>query len=344
MAPRLNAFGYSFYRAGFRLPGPNKPLTLGNSTDLLTDVTAARVNPGHSDTLTDDRLKARFIGTLTQQVTLHIGYNFSLSPAATSGLDEIWLQVNSAAKGTFWSFRVGQVPILDGYNLLGNRNISLTDPQLLGPFGALSGSFGNLNLSDLGRGFQAGYTSGRLSTRVSLLSGIKAEGDVNNQPSFHDYLLQTEYFLDKEGSAVQAFTYVGQTSLDAAGYTNNFQRSGLLGGWAHTLKRGKGGIPAILLELNGGLIWGEDQTSAAGDRQNSLGTALEVALYLHSRTALFARYDGVRFGSASGTPTADALTAGIAHRFSRFFKAELELREQRAPYNASILVGFGLYL
>ncbi len=344
MVPRLNAFGYSFYRAGFRLPGPNKPLTLGSTTDLLTDVTAAHSNPGHSDTITDDRLKARFIGTLTQNVTLHTGYNFSLSPAATSGFDEIWVQVNSAAKGTFWSFRAGQMPVLDGYNLLGNRNISLTDPQLLGPFGALSGDFGNLNLSDLGRGFQAGYTSGHLSARVSLLSGIKAAGEVNNALAFHDYLLQTEYFLDKEGSVVQAFTYVGKTPLDAVGYTNHFQRSGLFGTWARPLKHGRSGIPAMLLELNGGLLWGEDQTSAAGDRQNSFGAVLETALILHSRTALFLRYDGVRFGSASGAPTTEALTAGFAHRFTRYFKAELELREQRAPYNASILGGFSFYL
>ena len=344
MMPRLNTFGYRFYRAGFRLLGANKPLTVVNSTDLLSDATAAHANPGHSDTLTDDTIKAKFIGTLTQNVTLNAGYNVSLRPTVTSGFDELWLQYNSAAKGTFWSFRVGQTQALNGYNLLGNRNISLTDPQLLGAFGALSGDFGNLNLSGLERGFQVGYTSGRLSTRVSLLSGIQAAGDVNNALSFHDYLLQTEYFLGKEGSVVQAFAYVGKTPLDSAGYTNNFQRSGLFGTWGHTLKGGKSGIPAMLLELNAGLIWGEDQVSAAGERQNSLGTVLEASLYLHNRTAFFARYDGVRLGSASGTPTTDALTAGIVHRFSRVFKAELELREQRAPYNASILAGFGIYL
>ena len=103
MIPRLNPFGYAFYRSGFRLPGPNKPLTLSNSTDLLSDVTLGHVNPGHSNTITDDEVKARFIGTLSQSVTLHIGYNFSLRPGVTSGFDELWMQYNTAAKGTFWS-------------------------------------------------------------------------------------------------------------------------------------------------------------------------------------------------------------------------------------------------
>lgn len=341
MIPRLNTFGYAFYRAGFRLPGPNKPLTLSNSTDILTDVTAGHVNPGHSDTITDDKVSARFIGTLGQSVTLQVVYSSSLRSSATSGFDELWVQYNTAAKGTFWSLRVGQLPILDGYNLLGNRNISLTDPQLLGSFGALGGDFGNLNLSDVEHGLQLGYTSGRFSTRFSLLYGIKATGEADNEPGFNDYLLQTEYFLDKDGSAIQAFYYIGKTPLASAGFTNNLQRGGLFGTWGHTLKSGKGGIPALRFELNGGFTWGADQAAAAGSRQNSVGTVLEADLYLHNRTALFARYDGVHLGSAAGIPTSDAVTAGITHRFTKFLKAELELREQRAPYNASLLGGLG---
>ncbi len=341
MIPRLNTYGYAFYRAGFRLAGPNKPLTLSNSTDLLSDVTVGHVNPGHSDTITDDNIRAKFIGTLSPSVTLHIGYNFGLRSGVSSGFDELWVQYNSAPKGTMWSVRIGQIPVLDGYNLLGNRNISLTDPQLLGPFGALSGDFGNLSLSDVERGLQAGYTSGRFSTRFSLLYGVKASGDLNNEPDIHNYLLQTEYFLDKDGSAIQAFYAIGKTSLADAGFTNNLQRAGIFGTWGHTLKAGKGGVPALRFELNGGATWGEDQTAAAGTRQNSVGTVLEADLYLHNRTAFFARYDGVRLGNAAGIPTSDAVTAGITHRFTRFLKAELEFREQRGPYNASILGGLG---
>jgi len=343
MVPRLNPFGYAFYRAGFRLPGPNKPMTLSNSADILTDITAAHTNPGHSDTITDDTADLRFSGTLSTNVTVNAIYEASLRKGVSSNIDELWAQYNSAAKGTFWSFRVGQMPVMDGYNLLGTHNISLTDPQLMGPFGALSGDNGNLSLGDLERGFQVGYTSGRFNTRFSLLYGIDAAGDANNEPRFNDYLLQAEYFLDKDGSAIQAFGYLGRTPIDGAGFANNFQRGGIFGTWGHTLKAGKSGVPAMRLELNGGFIWGEDQISEAGDRQDSLGTVLEADLYLHNRTAIFARYDGVRLGNAAGTPTTDAGTVGIAHRFTKFFKAELELREQRAPYNSTILGGLGLY-
>ncbi|MCW3095692.1 MAG: hypothetical protein JWL77_1310 [Chthonomonadaceae bacterium] len=343
MVPKLNPFGYAFYRAGFRITGPNKPMTLSNSADILIDATAAHVNPGHSDTITNDFAALRFSGTLSSEVTANVIYEASTRRGVSSDFDEVWAQYNTAAKGTFWSFRVGQMPVLDGYNLMGTHSVSLTDPQFTGPFGALSGDNGNLSLTGLERGLQAGYTSGKFFTRFSLLYGVDAAGDPNNEPRFNDYLLQAEYLLDKDGSAIQAFGYVGRTPIDGSGFADNLQRGGIFGTWGHTLKPGTHGIPAMRMELSGGLIWGEDQVSAAGDRQDSVGTVIEADLYLHNRTALFARYDGVRLGNAAGTSTTDAGTVGISHRFTKFFKAELELREQRAPYNASILGGFGFY-
>lgn len=344
MVPRLNPYGYAFYRAGFRLPGPNKPMTLANSVSLMSDVVAMHTEPDRSDTLTDESVKAAFVGTLNKNITLHAAYLFSLRSTTTSGFDEIWMQYNTAAKGTFWSVRVGQLPVLDGYNLLGNREFSLTDPQALGAFGPLSG---NLNLSDVERGFEFGYTSGPLSVRLSWLNGINEDGEgAVSLPGnrFHDYLLQSDYLIGKEGSMIGAFVYLGKTPLSSAGYTNSFQRAGLVGTWAKILRPGKLGIPAMLFELNGGVLWGEDQTSAEGLRQNSLGGILEADLYLHNRTAFFLRYDGARSPTTSGTPTSDAFTAGVAHQFTRNFKAELEYRNQRAPYGATAIAGFSFSL
>ena len=100
----------------------------------------------------------------------------------------------------------------------------------------------------------------------------------------------------------------------------------------------------MLLELNGAVILGEDQTSAAGDRQNSVGTILEGALYLHNRTAFFLRYDGTLSPTVGGTPTSDAVTLGAAHRFTRNFRAELEYRNQRAPFGSTVILGISLFL
>ncbi len=344
MIPRLNNFGYAFYRAGFRLPGPNKPLTLANSTDVLTYFNGAHTNPGHSDSVTDDTADVKFSGTLSTNISANVEYDLSVRRGVNSSLSEVWAQYNSAAKGTYWSLRVGQLLVLDGYNLLGDRNLSITDPQLLDAFGALGGNNGNLSLNGLERGIEVGYNSGRFNTRFSLLYGVDATGDPNNEPRFNDYLMQAEYFLDQDGSAIQVFAYVGRTPIDGSGFADNLQRGGIFATWGHTLKAGDAGVPKVRIELNGGLLWGEDQVSAGtGRRQDSVGTVFEATLYLRNRTGIFARYDGVRLGNAGGTPTTDAGTVGISHRFTRFMTGQLELREQRAPYNATILGTVGLY-
>lgn len=344
MIPRLNPFGYAFYRAGFRLPGPNKPLTLANSTTLISDVVLGHAEPGSTDTLTDDKLKLGFVGTLSRQVTLRASYLSSLRDTVRSGFGQLWLQYNSAPTGSFWSVRVGQMPILDGYNLLGNREISLTDPQGLRHFGPLASS---LNLGDLERGIQVARTSGPVSVRLSWLNGVNAEGKGGvSLPGnrFHDFLLQSDYRIGKEGSMLGAFVYLGKTPLEAQNYTNSFQRAGLTGTWARVLKAGKAGVPAMLFELNSGLVWGEDAVSAAGTRETSLAAILEADLYLHNRTAFFVRYDGGRSPTTNGTPTSDAFTVGAAHRFTRNMQAELEYRNRRDAYGSTLLLGFNLSL
>ncbi len=263
MIPRLNIFGYAFYRAGFRLPGPNKPLTLANSATLISDVTLGHSEPGSTDNLTADKIKS------------------------------------------------------------------------------------SLNLGDLERGIQVARTSGPLSVRLSWLNGVNSAGKGGvSLPGnrFHDFVLQSDYKIGKEGSMIGALFYLGKTPLGAAGYTNNFQRAGLTSTWAKILKSGKAGIPAMQFELNSAVIWGEDAVSASGHHENSLVAILEADLYLHNRTALFVRYDGGRSPTTDGTPTSDAFTVGAAHRFTRNVQAELEYRNRRDSYSSTVLFGLNLSL
>ncbi|MCW3096838.1 MAG: uncharacterized protein JWL77_2456 [Chthonomonadaceae bacterium] len=344
MIPRLNVFGYAFYRAGFRLPGPNKPMTLANSTTLISDVTLGHAEPGSTDTLTDDKIKLGFVGTLSNQVTLRAAYLTSLRETVRSGFGQLWLQYNSAPSGKYWSVRVGQMPILDGYNLLGNREISLTDPQGLRHFGPLTSS---LNLGDVERGIQIARTSGPLSVRLSWLNGVNSAGKGGvSLPGnrFHDFLLQSDYMIGKDGSMIGAFGYLGKTPLEAQGFTNNFQRVGLTGTWAKVLRPGKMGVPGMLLEVNSALVWGEDAVSATGARANSLAAILEADLYLHNRTAFFVRYDGGKSPTTDSTPTSDAFTVGASHRFTRNVQAELEYRNKRDTYGSTVLLGLNLSL
>ena len=305
---------------------------------------AMRAEPGHSNTISDPDVDATLVLTPDTHFTVRSSYLFGMNSSQPSGFDELWAMYNSAATGKFWSVRIGQLPILDGFNLLGNREVSLTDPLILGPFGP---NPGNLSLGDLERGVEFGYTSGPLSVRLSWLNGIDEAGDGGvSLPGnrFNDYVLQSDYLVGKEGSMIGGFLYLGKTPLETEGYTNSFQRAGLVGTWAKTLRPGKSSIPVVLLQLNGGIVYGEDQTSAAGLRQSSLGSIVEADLYLHARTAFFLRYDGARAPTTGGTPTSDAFTAGVAHRFTRNVKAELEYHNQRAPYGSTLIADITLSL
>lgn len=100
----------------------------------------------------------------------------------------------------------------------------------------------------------------------------------------------------------------------------------------------------MLVEMNGGLIWGEDALSAAGRRGNSLGYIVEADMYLHNRTAFFVRYDRGRSPTTNGTPTSDAFTVGAAHRFTSNLQAELEYRNKSDPHTSTVLIGLNLSL
>ena len=66
------------------------------------------------------------------------------------------------------------------------------------------------------------------------LCGIDQNGDgAVSLPGnrFHDYVLQTDYLLGKEGSMIGGFIYLGKTPYPASSFTNSFQRAGLVGTW-----------------------------------------------------------------------------------------------------------------
>ncbi len=335
-APRLTNYGYAFYRAGFRLPGANKRITIPNSFDLFAVPTVQYVSPGHLTTGSLDMLQAQMAATVTGKLTVKVVFDYALDNQASTGfVDELWVQYNSAARGTFWSVRVGQIPVLDGFQLASDRQISNTDAQLFGPNGPNSGPFG---IASLERGVEGGYTSGPLSARISLLQGVDENGDGNVQvqhAGYHDIALQSEYLLGKNGSAIQGFYYSGKQPMPAGGFTDSFERAALFGTYGSTLVQGPTKIPRVRAELNGGFLWGEDSTGMPG-RQQSFGALLEADLYLRSRTGIFLRYDGVQPTNVAGTPFTDAFTTGVSHRFNRFLIGTLEYRAQRAPFGNSL--------
>ena len=275
--------------------------------------------------------------TVTRNLTVKAVYDYALDNKASTGfVDELWVQYNSAAESTFWSVRLGQIPVLDGFQLAGDRQISYTDAQLFGPNGPNSGPFG---IASLERGIEGGYTSGPLSARVSLLQGVDENGDGNVQvqhAGYHDIALQTEYLFGKNGTALQAFYYSGKQPMPLSGFTNSFERAALFGTYGRTLVKGQSKFPQMRAELNGGLLWGEDSTGMPG-RQGSFGALLEADLYLRSRTGFFLRYDGVQPTNVSGTPFTEAFTTGVSHRFSRFLSGTFEYRNQRAPFGNSVI-------
>ena len=340
-APRLTPFGYAFYRAGFRLPSNEvKPLSLSTVASLFADI-SGNSNPGigNSD-FNFTTVKGLFATSLGKNLAVHAAYTFSWGEER-SAFEEAWVQYNSAASGAFWSLRVGQLPVLSGYQLLGGRSFTLADPMLFGANGPQTADgVGNFSLGGNQRGVEVGYSNGGLHTRLSWLNGVNEAGD--GDPSwernrFRDAALQAEYLFGSEGSSLGGFYYVGKTPFAGAGFTNHFQRAGLVGTWGRVLQPGKPGIPDLRLELNGGLVWGRDKISAEGASANSYGTLWEADLYVRHRTAFSARYDTARPSDVPGTPNTEAYTFNLSHRPNDNVRLGLEYRTQRQPNDGAFL-------
>src|SRR5262249_53214095 len=105
----------------------------------------------------------------------------------------------------------------------------------------------------------------------------------------------------------------------------------------------EGGIPDYRLEVNGGLLWGQDRINAGGTRANSFGTILETDLYCRNRTALAFRYDTARPSDVAGTPTASALTFALLHLPNKAMRIGLEYRRQYSPNDDTFSASLGLF-
>lgn len=342
MPPRLTRFGYAFYRAGFRLPEDfqlpdNKaiPYTLSNSVSAFSESRLQNINPGGPSGFDFGGVELGLATSIDKSLALRAQYVFSSTSETGSGFDEAWVQFNSAASGRYWSARVGQIPILSGYQLLGSRNITLTDPQLVGANGPLTGEGqGNFAIGGMERGVELGYARAGFYGRFSWLNGINEAGDGGVALGGHranDFLLQADYLIGHEGSALGAFYYHGRTPLESVGFNNNFERAGLFGTWGRHLQFGEADFPNWHLELNGGLTWGQDTVDAGGAKAISHGGLVEAALYVRHRTALVARYDNVRPSSVTGTPTTEAYTLAMLHRPNDYMRFGMEYRNQHHP-------------
>lgn len=329
LVPRLTPFGYAFYRAGFRLPiNPPKSYTLTNMVTFMSEIDATHSRATNSTVIPYENIE--LATAVESHWALRAEYSISNLAESSSGFGEVWTQYNSSPKATGWSLRVGQFPILDGYQLLGARSITLTDPILFGAFGPLTGAGqGNLSLEDLERGIEAGYTTNNLYVRFSWLNGIDSAGDSSLPNSrLHDIVLQVERIVPETGSSVGGFYYLGKTSF--LGFNNHFQRGGLFITYARILEPGDAGIPRYRVELNGGLLWGRDRISSSASA-TSFGSIIEADLYCHNRTAYALRYDTAHPSEAPGVPTTSALTFAIGHLVSNGARLGIEYRHQYDP-------------
>lgn len=346
MVPRLNPFGYAFYRAGFRMPTPqHKPITLGNTTAVVSAIDFQKTPGGPDMTLSE----ADVVGTVnpTRNLTFHGIYTVTNTAGISSGIAELWTQYNSAAQGNYWSVRVGQMPELDGYQLLGQRSITLTDPVMFGALGPIvAGGESAFSVAGLERGVEIGYnTANKMYNRVAWYQGVDETGNgalgLNGSGHWQDFLLESEYFIGTEGSAVQAFYYNGHQPLTSSGYTNPFQRAGVFVTYGHNIQPGRYGIPKFRYELNAGGIWGQDQTAASGTTKDSWGAVVEADAYWEYRDAVAVRFDsGSAFSATSATgsapaglatSTTQAFTFALQHRANNLLQFGVEYRHQTGP-------------
>ena len=342
MAPRLTPFGYAFFRAGFRLTQPiPKPTNIANYVSFVSTLTAQHVKGSGASDISIPEIDSAMFAPLGNHVTVHVHYIFGTSNASSSGLDETWVQYNTAARGSFWSVRVGQMPVLDGYQLLGDREVTTTDASLFGSSGPLTAdTVGNFGIAGLERGVEVGYTDSPFDARISWLQGVDESGDGATgieHGGYNDFALQSDYLIGNQGSSVGAFYYHGSRALPSVGFTNRFSRAGLFGTFSKMTKPGKFGIPALHYELNGGLLWGQDTVDASGTSVNSYGGLLEGDVYFHNQTALVARYDSVKSADVAGTPVTEALTFGVQHRFNQTLQVGAEYRKQHGPGDESLI-------
>ena len=341
MVPRMTPFGYAFYRAGFRMPANNKrSYRFSDVASFITQVNLQR-GTGQAD-IQMPEIDLAVAGPIEKNFSGLARYIHSYQTGTSSAFDEIWGQYNSSGRAPYWSVRVGQFPILDGYQLLGNRNFTATGPMLFDSTGPLTDpSQTNFALGSLERGIQLGYVNGTLYNRFSILQGVDETGTgtaaLTGGQHWTDFVLQSEYLIGKEGSALGAFYYNGRTPFTTLGYTDPVQRAGLFGTWAKQTGVRALGIPDYRFELNGGFVYGHNRTTVDGQVADSWGGVTEAAIYMRNRSSLALRYDSVLSSSASATPVSDAWTIALQHRPNGFAQLGLEYRRQHQPRSESLI-------
>lgn len=341
MIPGLTPFGYAFLRAGFRLPSNVvQPVTLKNSVALALTALVARTRTVPNIDVAG--LDTAFATSLGKQWAVNLRYTTGFRDGSQSGFSDFWAQYNTGARGAFWSLKFGQMPIVDGYQQLGDRSYSITDAMLYGANGPLAGTNGALGDFALGAyetGIQGGYTDGPFSTRLSWLYGIKEDGSTQNiaydGQGMHDLVLQSDYLIGNQGSAISGFYYNGRRQLQTLGIQDNFQRMGVFGTYSKYLEPASRGIPKLQLELNGGLLYGVDNV-AAGKMVSSYGTIIESDLFFNHQTAISLRYDTARSAGITGTPDTDAYTLSFTHQPAQNILLEVEYRKQNNPGSDSL--------
>ncbi len=341
MVPRLTRFGYAFLRAGFRLPSNvQKPITLDNSLayTIATLMAQSRTAPNVEVPGVDTALAT----SLGKQWAVHIRYTTGFSGGSQSGFSDFWGQYNTSPRGVDWSVKVGQIPVIDGYQLAGDRTLTITDAQLYGangPLANVNNALGDFGINAYETGVEGGYTVGPMSLRLSWLYGMKQDGSSQNITyngrGFHDVALQGDYFFGNLGTTVSAFYYNGRRQLNAVGIEDNFQRAALFGTYTRYAGTVTRGIPTWQFEVNGAMLYGTDDV-AAGKNVSDYGTLIEGDVYYRHKTALALRYDTVRSAGITGTPVTGAYTLSLTNRPGQNLLIELEYRKQINPRTDAI--------
>lgn len=360
MAPRLTPFGYKFYRNGYRIPGVKaKAADLFDTMSFFTYFSFQDTNPGGNTGFNLDGAEAQLATPITNHLTTKVMYEFSSQSEASSGFAEAWGQYNVGSENNFFTLRAGQIPVLSGFKLAGDRDFSINDAMMFGSNGPLyDNGQGNFGIAGLERGVELGYTNHNVTGKISWLNGVDSTGAgdvtlVGHRAS--DYMLQGDWLIGNEGSSLSAFYYHGVTPFPATTDLNNnpvnsftdiFNRMGLFASLSHTFYQGDETHLPFSAELNYGAMWGKDKVDSAGDTANSFGNVLEADGYLGDRYALMARYDTIKGSDQLGSPlnaTTEAYTFTLAMKPTHYVRYQLEYRNQMRPGNNSLMGAITLF-
>lgn len=316
--PRLNAIGYKFRAAGFRMPdeiGKEMKLDFDQLNSVRAEL-AAYINgtknksTDESQTLTQTQFKRVVIHPLTGTFGSHIG---TAAELAFPGGDKVEIEQTHIRyafgnEDLFGSFRVGVFHAFDGFSSA-DRPIGISRPLI-----QTSESFrGNTETlfsvaEPSTAGFSVAYLIKNTNLSLSFLnrSGVEVSGDeaeLNYQSDesrrLSDLLFTSTSIFDETGpgSALTLYYYHGQsvipintntyiTSGSGPTYANNFNRIAV---YANYFINERWSLIA-----GGGL--GKDQLPNNGGDLNSSGYFVGAESYISNRSLA----GGIRFDEFNG--------------------------------------------